>query len=75
MGLGRRRGSSATSSLGEGFGLGAVGPTPIFDPDLPEDQQPDLRGLALPDVVLQKIYHDNPVRFLAKVGMTVGGWG
>jgi len=34
-----------------------------------------LRGLALPDVVLQKIYHDNPVRFLAKVGMTVGGWG
>jgi hypothetical protein len=52
-----------------------VGPTPIFDPDLPEDQQPELRGLALPDAVLQKIYHDNPVRFLAKVGMTVGGWG
>ena len=52
-----------------------VGPTPIFDPDLPEDQQPTLRGLALPDNVLQKMYHDNPVRYLARVGMAVGGWG
>ena len=52
-----------------------VGPSPIFDPDLPEDQQPTLRGLALPDVVLQKIYHDNPVKHLAKLRLTVGGWG
>ena len=36
-----------------------VGPSPIFDPDLPEDRQPTLRGLALPDGVLQKMYHDN----------------
>jgi hypothetical protein len=34
-----------------------------------------LRGLALPDEVLQKLYHDNPIRFLAKVGMSFGGWG
>jgi hypothetical protein len=52
-----------------------VGPTPIFDPDLPEEQQPTLRGLALPDGVLQKLYHDNPVKYLARVGMTVGAWG
>jgi len=52
-----------------------IGPTPILDPDLPEDQQPTLRGLALPDEVLQKIYHDNPLRLLARVGVTFGGWG
>lgn len=52
-----------------------VGPSPIFDPDLPEDQEPTLRGLALPDTVLQKMYHDNPVKYLARVGMAVGGWG
>ena len=52
-----------------------VGPSPIFDPDLPPDRQPVLRGLALPDGVLQKMYHDNPVRFMAKVGITFGGWG
>ena len=48
-----------------------IGPSPIFDPDLPEDQQPQARGLALPDEVLQKMYHDNAVRFLARVGVTI----
>ncbi|MGH7213554.1 MAG: amidohydrolase family protein [Tepidisphaeraceae bacterium] len=51
------------------------GPAPIFDPDLAEDKQPRMRGLALPDVVLQKIYHDNPVRLLASVGTSFEGWG
>ena len=46
-----------------------IGPNPIFDPDLPPDRQPTLRGLALPDDVLQKLYHDNPTRLLAKIGM------
>jgi predicted TIM-barrel fold metal-dependent hydrolase len=46
-----------------------IGPSPIFDPDLPEENQPQLRGLALPDEVLQKIYHDNAVRYLERVGM------
>jgi len=46
-----------------------VGPSPILDPDLPEDQQPIMRGLALPDDVLQKIYHDNATKFLARIGM------
>lgn len=45
-----------------------VGPTPIYDPDLPEDQQPELRGLALPDGVIQKLYHDNVLKLLARVG-------
>jgi hypothetical protein len=49
-----------------------VGPSPIFDPDLPEDRQPVLRGLALPDGVLQKMYHDNPLKYLARVGITFG---
>lgn len=52
-----------------------VGPSPIFDPDLSADAQPTLRGLALPDVVLQKMYHDNPVRFMALAGLSVDGWG
>jgi hypothetical protein len=43
-------------------------PTPIRDPDLPDDQQPTLRGLALPDPVLQKLYHDNAYRLMAGVG-------
>ncbi|MBA3272664.1 MAG: amidohydrolase family protein [Chthoniobacterales bacterium] len=47
-----------------------IGPTPIYDPDLPEDKQPTLRGLALPDEVLQKLYHDNATKFLAKLGVT-----
>jgi predicted TIM-barrel fold metal-dependent hydrolase len=46
-----------------------TGPTPIFDPDLPPDSQPTLRGLALPDELLQKIYHDNTVNLLARVGV------
>ena len=46
-----------------------TGPSPIFDPDLPEDQQPQVRGLALPDQVLQKLYHDNAVQLLARVGV------
>ena len=46
-----------------------IGPTPIYDPDLPLDHQPILRGLALPDAVLQKIYHDNTVRLLARVNV------
>jgi hypothetical protein len=45
-----------------------VGPSPIFDPDLKEDEQPTLRGLALPDEVLQKIYHDTPMKLLDRVG-------
>ena len=52
-----------------------IGPTPILDPDLPEDRQPQLRGLALPDEVLQKLYHDNAVKFLARIGMSFEGWG
>jgi len=46
-----------------------VGPSPILDPDLDEAHQPQLRGLALPDEVLQKIYHDNAVKLLARVGV------
>ena len=52
-----------------------IGPTPIFDPDLPEDRQPQLRGLALPDEVLQKLYHDNAIKFLSRIGATFDGWG
>jgi predicted TIM-barrel fold metal-dependent hydrolase len=50
-----------------------VGPSPIYDPDLPRDNQPTLRGLALPDEVLQKLYHDNGVKLLARVGVGFGG--
>jgi hypothetical protein len=46
-----------------------TGPSPIIDPDLPEDAQPTLRGLALPDEVLQKIYHDNTVNLLGRYGL------
>jgi hypothetical protein len=52
-----------------------IGPAPIFDPDLPPDRQPTLRGLALPDAVLQKLYHDNAIKLLATLGMTFDGWG
>ncbi len=52
-----------------------AGPSPIFDPDLPEDNQPTLRGLALPDPVLQRMYHDNAIELLAKVGAGFEGWG
>jgi hypothetical protein len=46
-----------------------IGPSPIIDPDLPKENQPMMRGLALPDEVLQKIYHTNAVKLLAKVGV------
>ena len=52
-----------------------IGPSPIFDPDLAEDKQPMLRGLALPDEVLQKLYHDNAIRFLSRIGVTFDAWG
>jgi predicted TIM-barrel fold metal-dependent hydrolase len=52
-----------------------IGPTPIFDPDLPEDHQPVLRGLALPDETIQKMYHDNAVKFLSRIGVSFEGWG
>jgi predicted TIM-barrel fold metal-dependent hydrolase len=51
------------------------GPAPILDPDLPPDNQPVLRGLALPEEVLQKMYHDNAIRLLARVGVSFEGWG
>ncbi|MEA2711767.1 MAG: hypothetical protein QOF78_4368 [Phycisphaerales bacterium] len=50
-----------------------IGPSPIFDPDLPEENQPVVRGLALPDEVLQKMYHDNAIKFLARVGVGFDG--
>jgi len=52
-----------------------IGTTPILDPDLPVENQPTIRGLALPDEVLQKLYHDNAIQFLAKIGMPFDGWG
>ncbi len=45
-----------------------VGESPILDPDLPHEMQPKLRGLALPDGCLQKIYHDNATRLLNRIG-------
>jgi len=48
-----------------------VGPSPIYDPDLPDDAQPVFRGLALPDDCLQKLYHDNALKFLSSVGATL----
>jgi hypothetical protein len=52
-----------------------AGPNPIRDADLPPDHQPELRGLALPDDVLQKLYHDNALKLLARVGASFQGWG
>lgn len=49
-----------------------IGPNPILDPDLPASEQQELRGLALPDEVLEKLYHDNAVRVLSRVGVTFG---
>lgn len=46
-----------------------TGPGPILDPDLPEDRQPILRGLALPTDVLVKLYHTNGMNFLKRVGI------
>jgi len=51
-----------------------TGPSPIVDPDLDAEHQPTLHGLALPDEVLQKLYHDNAERLLAKAGAGFG-WG
>jgi len=50
-----------------------IGQTPILDPDLPKESQPILRGLALPDDVLQKLYHDNAVKLLRRVGVEFPG--
>jgi len=52
-----------------------IGQSPIYDPELPPDRQPPLHGLALPDECLQKLYHDNAIKFLASVGASFGGWG
>jgi hypothetical protein len=49
----------------------AILPSLIFDPDLPKDRQPILRGLALPDDVLQSLYHDNAVGLMERVGVTL----
>lgn len=49
-----------------------IGSNPILDPDLPAGEQQELRGLALPDEVLQKLYHDNAVRVLSRVGVQFG---
>jgi hypothetical protein len=49
-----------------------IGPSPILDPDLSEADQPVMHGLALPDDVLQKMYHDNIVKVLKWVGDPVG---
>ncbi len=46
-----------------------IGPSPIVDPDLGPEDQPTLRGLALPDEVLQKLYHDNTINLLARHGV------
>jgi hypothetical protein len=48
------------------------GCSPILDPDLSENAQPQIQGLALPDAVLQKLYHDNAVKLLARVGVRFG---
>ena len=43
--------------------------TPILDPDLPPDAQPVLSGLALPDSVIQKLYRDNAIAFMRRMGV------
>ena len=45
-----------------------VGPSPIRDADAPGGVT-TLRGLALPDDVLQKLYHNNAVNYLREVGV------
>jgi hypothetical protein len=45
------------------------GPTNIYDPDLPADRQPEIHGMALPDAVIQKLYHDNIIKLLGRVGV------
>jgi len=46
-----------------------IGPSPIDDGDVSEERQPLLQGLALPNEVLQKLYHDNAVKLLDGLGM------
>ncbi len=46
-----------------------IGPSPILDADCAPEAQPTLRGLALPDESLQKLYHDNAARYLQAVGV------
>jgi Amidohydrolase len=46
-----------------------IGPSPILDGDCPPDAQPTLRGLALPDECLQKLYHSNAVRYLQSLAL------
>jgi len=46
-----------------------IGPSPIYDPDLPPDAQATMQGLALPDPTLQKLYRDNAVTFMAELGV------
>ena len=48
-----------------------IGPCPILDPDLPAEEQPTMRGLALPDECLQKLYHDNAAKLLARIGVVL----
>jgi len=45
------------------------GPSNIFDPDLPEERQPKIRGINLPEDLLQKIYRDNSVALMRRVGV------
>jgi len=52
-----------------------VGPSPIVDPDFAMEKQPEIRGLALPDGCLQKLYHDNAIQLLAKIGVSFEAWG
>ncbi len=47
-----------------------IGESPIADPDVPGGP-PTLRGLALPDEVLQKLYRDNVLRLLARVNVRI----
>jgi hypothetical protein len=44
------------------------GPSPISDPDAP-DGEPVLRGLELPRKVLVKLYRENVLRLLSRVGV------
>ncbi|MFT3785230.1 MAG: amidohydrolase family protein [Tepidisphaeraceae bacterium] len=53
------------------FETGYADVTPILDPDLPDDQQPVLRGLALPGPTLQLLYRENARALMGKVGVTI----
>ena len=45
-----------------------TGPSPIHDPEVPDDAQPVIRGLALPDQTLQYLYHTNAATLLSRLG-------